>query len=237
MKRKITQNFVAAGSLFVLFLIFTILVLNVDVQPVGCKNTKIGFASMNVWAAKKIGQHMFLYKLTEALGILALAVAAFFGMLGLFQLITRKNLKKVESSLYVLAGFYVLVACFYLLFEKIVINYRPVILDEGLEASYPSSHTMLAACILVTAMMQFNKRIKNVTVRKTVLAVLAVLAAVIVVGRLLSGVHWLTDIIGALILSAALILLYYAVIEYVIWNNMRKRKLSKNKENSRNGMK
>lgn len=234
MKRKITQNFVAAGSLFVLFLIFTILVLNVDVQPVGCKNTKIGFASMNVWAAKKIGQYLtynkFLYKLTEVLGILALAVAAFFGMLGLFQLITRKNLKKVESSLYVLAGFYVLVAFFYLLFEKIVINYRPVMIDKELEASYPSSHTMLAACILITAMMQFKKRIKNETVRKIVLVTLAVLAALIVIGRLLSGVHWLTDIVGALILSAALILLYYAVIEYVAWKNTRKRKLSKNKE-------
>lgn len=229
-KRKIRQNFVAAGIVFVLFLIFTILLLKVDVQPVGCEKTKIGFASLNVWAARKIGEHMFLYKLTEVLGILALAIAAFFAMLGVFQLITRKDLRKVESSLYVLAGFYTAVACFYLLFEKLVINYRPIDMGEGLEPSYPSSHTMLAVCILVTAMMQFYKRIKNVTVRKVVLAVLAVLIVLIVAGRLFSGVHWLTDIVGALILSAALILFYYAVMEYIISKNTRKRKGAKSKK-------
>lgn len=230
-KRVIIQNFVIAGILFLLFLLFTILVLNVDVKPIGPEKSKVGFSALNSWMAKKTGEQMFWYGLTKILGIIALAVAGFFGLLGIFQLVMGKSLKKVESSLYVLAGFYVAVLCFYLLFEKAVVNYRPVILDEGLEASYPSSHTMLAVCIFVTAIMQFDKRIKDVTVRRIVQVVLAIFVVVMVVGRLLSGVHWLTDIVGALLLSAALIMLYYAVLEYIKWKRGREKKLVQNERN------
>lgn len=86
----------------------------------------------------------------------------------------------------------------YFLFEKVVINYRPVLIEGVLEASYPSSTTMLTPCVIPTAILQFKSRIKNVAIRKTVLTVLAIFAAFMVIGRLISGAHWLTDIIGGI---------------------------------------
>lgn len=95
--------------------------------------------------------------------------------------------------------------------EKVVINYRPVLIDGVLEVSYPSSTTMLALCVIPTAMMQLKSRIKRSAVRRVVLVILAAFAAFMVAGRLISGVRWLTDIIGGVLLSAGLVTLYAAV--------------------------
>ena len=135
-------------------------------------------------------------------------------ILGLVQLIHRKSLLKVDRSILVLGGFYVVVLVFYVLFEKVVINYRPVLIDGNLEVSYPSSTTMLALCVIPTAIMQLNTRIKNTNLRKIVAYVLVALAVFMVVCRLISGVHWLTDIIGGILLSAGLVTLYSAVVRH-----------------------
>ena len=99
----------------------------------------------------------------------------------------------------------------YLLFEVVVINYRPVLIDGRMEASYPSSTTMLVMCVIPTAMMQLNARVKNKTIQKTVLGILLAFTVFMVIGRLISGVHWFTDIVGGALLSAGLVMLYYSV--------------------------
>ena len=45
-----------------------------------------------------------------------------------------------------------------------------------------------------------------------------------VIGRLISGVHWLTDIIGGVLLSAGIVMMYYTVTSlkekwYHTWND------------------
>ena len=131
-----------------------------------------------------------------------------FAALGLVQLIQRKSPRKVDRDILALSGFYLVVLAAYLLFEAIVINYRPVLIDGNLEASYPSSTTMLALCILPTAMMQLKARIRGAAVRRAILGVLAAFTFFMVVGRLISGVHWLSDIIGGTLLSAGLVSMY-----------------------------
>ena len=81
-------------------------------------------------------------------------------------------------------------------------------IDGKLEASYPSSTTMLALCVLPTAMMQLKTRIHGDAVRRAVLVILAAFSVFMVVGRLISGVHWLSDIVGGVLLSAGLVSLY-----------------------------
>lgn len=80
-----------------------------------------------------------------------------------------------------------------------------------LEASYPSSTTLLAITLLISAIDQVKTYIKNTKIRIILVAICSVLAAFFVVGRAISGVHWLTDIIGGVILSATLISFYIAV--------------------------
>ena len=210
MKNK--KNFWLAGGLLLAFVIWTALVKIVDVQAIGPEGSAVGFAALNGWFHSLTGVHMSIYDLTDLLSILPLAIIGVFGLLGLVQLIKRKNLLKIDYSILVLGGFYIVVLAIFVFFEKFVINYRPILIEGILEASYPSSTTMLVMCVLPTAMLQCSERISNVTLRRVVNLVMAVFTTFMVVGRLVSGVHWLTDIIGGAILSAGLVMLYAAFV-------------------------
>lgn len=214
-KKKNQRNFIATGILFFAFILYTIIIKVVDVQAIGPENSKIGFATINQAIFTFFGDNPFWYHVTEVTGILALMVAAAFGLLGVAQLITKKSISKVDIDIIVLGGFYVLVMIFYVLFEVFIINYRPVVFDEGLEASYPSSHSMLVFCIMITAIMQFRSRIPEKRVLFIAEVVSIVIITVTVLGRLVSGVHWFTDILGGILLGAALVMLYYSTVECI----------------------
>ena len=147
--------------------------------------------------------------------IILLTVACGIATLGLVQLIKRKSLFRVDSSILVLGGFYVLVFLAYLFFEFFVVNYRPVLIEGVLEASYPSSTTMLMMCIMPTAIMQFHHLISSKRLRNIVNAFCGIYASFMVIGRVLSGVHWFTDIVGGILLSATLVMLYYSTNQLV----------------------
>ena len=105
---------------------------------------------------------MDLYHVTDWLSLIPLGFILGFAILGLMQWIRRKQLLKVDHSILALGGFYIVVMAAYIIFEQFVINYRPVLINGILEASYPSSTTMLVMCVIPTAIMQLQERIRNV---------------------------------------------------------------------------
>lgn len=208
------KNIIFTILLFVLFGVFTALVMTVDVG-VGRENTPLGFSTFNKLSAEVFTFNMLWYELTEILGYVAIGVCLGFGLFGLVQLIKRKSLKAVDREIWVLAGFYIVVIAFYALFEKFEVNYRPVMLAETLEASYPSSHTVLALCVFMSAVILFEKYLDKKKNLKAVMQALFILFGVFtVVGRMLSGVHWITDIFGGCFLSAALLMGFVTVLRF-----------------------
>ena len=197
------------------FVIWTVLVRFVDVQTIGPESSAVGFASLNGAFHALTGVHMALYDLTDLLSVIPLGIIACFGLLGLYQWIRRKKLFCVDSSILVLGGFYVVVMAFYAFFEVVEVNYRPILIEGVLETSYPSSTTMLAMCVLPTAIMQLRSRIQNRALNTCVTLALAAFTAFMVIGRLISGVHWLSDIIGGALLSTGLVVLYSWTNSYI----------------------
>lgn len=190
------------------FVLWTFLVRFVDVRAIGPEGSLVGFAALNGWFHSLTGVHMTLYTVTDWLGLVPLAFILGFGLLGLVQWIRRKQFFKVDRSILVLGLYYIVVMAAYILFEYLVINYRPVLISGILEASYPSSTTLLVLTVMPTAMLQLKERIQNRAFRNCVLVLIAAFTAFMVIGRLLSGVHWLTDILGGILLSAGLLGLY-----------------------------
>ena len=204
----------AAAGLLAAFLLWTVAVCVLDVRAIGPCGSNVGFASFNQFVHGLTGVNMTLYTVTDWLGLVPIGVAMGFAMLGLVQWVRRKKLSRVDHSLFVLGGFYLVVVAVFVFFEVMVVNYRPVLIEGVLEASYPSSTTLLVTCVMPTAALQLRDRINRAWACRCVTLVIAAFVAFMVIGRLLSGVHWVTDIIGGALLSAGLVTLYSFVCKY-----------------------
>lgn len=77
-----------------------------------------------------------------------------------------------------------------------------------MEASYPSSTTLLVLCVMPTLVEQINRRMMDSVVKKVICIFTILFSGYMVIGRLLSGVHWFTDIVGSVFLSVGLFGLY-----------------------------
>ncbi|MBR2796870.1 MAG: phosphatase PAP2 family protein [Clostridia bacterium] len=212
MNHRKQKGFLPGGALVLAFILWTILIQTVDVRPVGVNGTNIGFAAVNTWFHRLTGVHMGLYTVTDWLGLVPIAVCVGFGLLGLSQWIRRRSIARVDRDILLLGVYYILVILGYLIFEMIPINYRPILIDGAVEASYPSSTTLLVLSVMPTLLFQINRRAKSQTVRRMTAAFVILFSAFMVIGRLVAGVHWLTDIVGSVLLSAGLYSWYRAAV-------------------------
>lgn len=213
MKRK--GNIIAGILNLVLFAALIAGVKKYDVAMIGPDATCVGFSHLNQKFAELTGVNMTIYKITDYLGYLALAVVAVFAVVGLVQLIKRKSLAKVDREIFALGGLYIIVLGLYAAFEKVIINYRPILMPDGNgpEASFPSSHTMLTITVMGSTILVLKHFIEKDGLRKVLQVLCWLVLLATVAGRLVCGVHWLTDIIGGLLLSLGLLNLFTAVIK------------------------
>ena len=202
------------GMLGALFAVWILLLKTVDVAPAGDSRTEVGFSGLNQAFFDAFHGHTTLYSLTEVLGIAAILVAGAFALLGLWQTIRRRNPLKADREILALGGLYVVFGVLYVLFEIFVVNCRPVIMPDAAEAeaSFPSTHTVLICVIMGSAVMVLPKYIKNASLCRVLQVLCGIAIAVTVLGRLFSGVHWLTDIIGGVLLSGALLFVFSGVL-------------------------
>ena len=209
-KRK--KLYITTAILLVIAIVYTLLVKYYDVASIGPEGSRVGFSGINALVHKTFPYNETWYKITKYLGIIPFLICAFYGIQGLIQLIKYKSIKKVDKRLIYLLVFYILMGITYIFFEKVIINYRPVLEDGVLEASFPSSHTLLAVCICTSSLLISKNYIKNKNILRIFDDFTYVLLIALVLGRLISGVHWLTDIIGGIVISTFLVSLYYSFI-------------------------
>lgn len=222
MKTNEKKTLITGIILIFAFAVWTMLIQLIDVQAVGLNNTNVGFATLNTWFHSLTGANMTLYTITDWLRLVPVFVGMSFGFLGLVQLIKRKNLLKVDFDIVILGVYYVIVVLCYLIFEMIPINYRPIFINGFMEASYPSSTTLLVLGVMPTLIFQAKRRIKSNKIKKIICVITILFSALMVVGRLVSGVHWITDIVGSILLSMGLFYVYKGV---VLWNLMKNFKV------------
>ena len=209
-------KYILSAVLFALFILLAVLLKTVDVAPIGPEGTSIGLSHLNVMFRDMIGTNQDVYMLTKIAGIVTIGIVGIFAVMGLVQWIQRKNLFKIDRELLYLAGLYFAIFVFYVLFNKvIVINYRPVIMPGDLhpEPSFPSSHSLMGCVVMGSAFMLVKRYVERDAVDLILRAFCVINMLVLVLGRFLSGVHWFTDIVGGVLLSAGLVTLYQAAAE------------------------
>ena len=213
MKNK--RNFIAAGISGLAVAILVILIRVADVQPIGPEGTSVGLSHLNQFISRLCGVNMIWYEITDWLGIAAILTAFIFALIGFIQMVKRRSVLKVDREILALGGLYILVIGLYVLFEVVIVNYRPIIMPDGThpEASFPSSHTMLVCVIMGSAVMLIGRYVKGRTLRNVLSLGCTIIIGVTVVGRLISGVHWFTDIVGGILISVMLLSLYSGILD------------------------
>ena len=200
---------------------FTYIVKIYDVAYIGPNETKVGFSKLNNWFRNLVGTNLKLYDVAKYAGYAVLLIVGIYGLIGLVQLIKRKSLFKIDREIIALGILYVLDIIIYMAFEKVIVNYRPILIDGKLEASYPSSHTILAFTVCLSSMVVCAKYIKSKKLTNLAYFVTMLLLTLVALGRTLSGAHWLTDIIGGILISFTLLMIFYSIIHY---NKPKKKK-------------
>ena len=194
--------------LITLCVLYTIVVKEVNVSAIGPNESKVGLSCINDFFHDFIGVNKGFYTITNFMDIVLLLIPAIYGLIGLIELIKRKSLKKVDRELYILAIFYIVVVATYLAFEHITINYRPVLINGELDLSYPSSHTLAAICICGSSIIINFKLFKDKGIFKYITLLSTISMFIIIVGRLISGYHWFTDIIGGILIASTLLYIF-----------------------------
>lgn len=212
-KRNEKKNLLLGGIFIAAFVLWTVLIQTVDVQPLGQKGTNIGFATFNCWFHRLTDVHMTMYVITDWLGLVPLVICLIFAGTGLIQLIKRKSFFRVDIDIIILGVYYAVVILAYLVFEIIPINYRPILIEGVMEVSYPSSTTLLVMCVMPTLIEQLQRRMSGVVAKNIITIVTIGYSAFMVIGRLISGVHWFTDIVGGVLLSVGLFTTYQAAVK------------------------
>lgn len=212
MKEKKRRTLFAGMMLLAVFAVWTVLIQYVDVQPVGQNGTDIGFATLNVGFHKLTGVYMAIYTITDWLGLVPIFICMFFGGMGLVQLAQRKSLLQVDRDIIFLGVYYAIVIAGYLIFEMIPVNYRPILIEGRMESSYPSSTTLLVLSVMPTLVFQVGRRVKNAVFRTWINRMTVIFSVCMVIGRAVAGVHWITDIVGAVLLSAGMFCIYRAAV-------------------------
>ena len=214
MKDTRERDLLAGIVLVAAFALWTVAIRLIDVQNAGPLGSEVGFATINVWFHRLTGVNMLIYTITDWLGLVPIIICMCFGVLGLVQMIHRRSLLKVDSDILLLGAYYVVVILGYLLFEMMPINYRPILIGGNLEASSPSSTTLLVLSVMPTLKYQSERRIAKPVTRKAIAVFVIVFSAFMVLGRLIAGVHWATDIVGSVFLSSGLFLIYRFMADY-----------------------
>lgn len=226
MDKKTKRNFIVSGGLFLVFLIFTLVVVFVDARPVGANGSTVGLATLNQWFFNLLGVIEPLDVLTDVFMCVAIALVAGLAIVGVVQWVKRKTIKKVDKELILFALCCCLMGCCYLFFEAVVINTRPTAIAGTLEASYPSSHTLVIGVIFgCTVVLNQKKNIES-KYKNLINVVISVFAGVAIVCRCLSGMHWLTDIIAGVLLASSIVMFYNACVNYQI---VKEAELQENK--------
>lgn len=207
------SSFLTAAAWLAAFTLWTLLLRVVDVQSIGPQGTAVGFATLNGFVHRLTGVCMPIYTVTDWLGLVPVAIGFAFAAMGLVQWIRRRHIWRVDWNILMLGIFYLLMLGVYLLFESVVINYRPILISGYLEVSYPSSTTLLTLCVMPTTMWQLRRRVDRPWLRRVLLAAILLFMLFMVGGRLLAGVHWFTDIIGGVLLAGGMVSLYTAACD------------------------
>ena len=162
------------------------------------------------------GYFRSLYLITEGLGVVSILACLFWTGMGIKDLIKYRDINDVDKSIFATWLLYVLALIVWRVTLKISVSYAPVSVHpkSALVVSFPCGNTFLiiiSMCSSIYLIGYFLEEKKKLVLALRV-ACIAILALGIIL-RTISGVNWLTDILGAIGFAVPAVVLYSFICE------------------------
>lgn len=216
MKKTMTHTFYGqtAAVLLALFGALMVMLLRVDVATIGAAGSAVGLSTFNGAVFATVTPQPFWDSVSDGLLAVALLMALGWALCGAVFLFKGRSLRAVPPQIVGLGVLYVLTVLLNVLFEGLFINGRPVLVEGVLEPGFPSSHVLAVGVIIGSTLLLLKGR-----VQPWLWHVLAFCAGLLLTltgcGRFFSGMHWASDLLGALLLAGALVALYGRYLERI----------------------
>ena len=185
----------------------------IDVQGTSV-GKDVGFGTLNNVIFAFFGENEVWGKITDILlGVLiASAVIAIFWAAARWAK-EGKDSKKMGKSLACFGVAGGVAAAIYLIFEKLlVINYSPVLEGGKAVPSFPSTHVLVAVVLAMISAIILTSLLKKRVLRIAVNTILPTLMVWMMVGVILAGTGWFTDVIGGLLYGMTAVSLYQTLM-------------------------
>lgn len=204
MLKKIFNKYTIIGGVL-LFLFILLLILLMTVDRANNIYKQIGLFSFNKlflvdYSNEAWDEFSDVILYISLLFILGLAIYGF------YQLSKKRSLFKVDKDIIFIGCGLAILAFVWLVFDKLIdVNYRPIAISGTAQTSFPSTHTMIAAFVLLAATRAILKRNGN-EIKYQLLAYSgsSILILLCSLGRILSKMHWATDVLGGLFIGVGL---------------------------------
>lgn len=199
-----------------LFLLFLIMLYTVDVKNIGAGVTKVGLCFINNHSFMASNASMW-DKISDVCMYLGIGVIGALFILGVVQLIQRKNILKVDKEILVFGCLVVLMIIIWLFFDKVlIVNNRPILVDGKVECSFPSTHIMITSFALLSGSYYLFKKINKKHLTIIMYVASAIIVTICFLGRVLSGMHFLTDAVCGLLMGLFLFFSLLAILQFII---------------------
>lgn len=219
--KKIFNLNIILGISFLFLFCFLIILLQIDKAVIAESGKAVGLSHINKLATYSYDSDSSTFSNLLFYATFLIVLGAV--ILGVFQLIKGKSLKKVDVEIIVFGISIVVAAIFWLAFDKVIkINVRPIDASEG---SYPSTHVFLTTFFLLMGRMLLlkYKDEKSIKISSLILVIVYIIAMVLL--RVSAGKHYITDVVGGVFLGLAFYFLTTGII------NIIKNKPNKTNEN------
>ena len=210
--KKILNKYLIVGIVFIFLFLLLMILLNFNKANLGETNTPVGLSSINKLF---VTNYVDIYNSMSQVGLyLSFIIIAGFAITGFYQLIKRKSLFKVDLDIILFGVGVIVLIITWLLFDKVIAyNYRPIYVNKNLEGSFPSTHVLFTTFVLVSAFGISLNREKNNFYNLAILVIAILVITLTSLCRVLSGMHWATDVLGGLLLGLGYFFILYGIFK------------------------
>lgn len=207
--KKFINLYTILGASFLFLFILLIILLCFDKAVIAENGYEVGLSHINNLVNYSYKENVDL--MSDLIFYVTFIVVIYAFSIGLYQLIKKKSLYKVDKSIIIFGIALVIAIIVWLLFDKVIeLNIRPT---HKIEGSFPSTHVMLATFFALSCHGFLCLRDQDKLIKYSSLVLAIIIIVIVTITRVIAGVHYITDVCGGLFIGLSFYFCTFGLIK------------------------